>query len=86
MGPSETMPDTRRKMIENLWHAAGYNIFAFPIAGGTFYSRIGLLLWPEIAAFTMAGSSVLVTVNALLAAVFRGLVEGPTRSPATERV
>ena len=57
---------TRRKMIENLWYAAGYNIVAFPIAGGVFYPLIGLLLRPEIAAFTMAGSSVLVTVNALL--------------------
>lgn len=56
---------TRRKMIENLWYAAGYNIIAFPIAGGLFYPLIGLLLRPEIAAFTMAGSSVLVTINAL---------------------
>ena len=57
---------TRRKMVQNLWYAAGYNIIAFPIAAGAFYPLIGLLLRPEIAAFTMAGSSVLVTVNALL--------------------
>jgi len=57
---------TRRKMIENLWYAAGYNVIAFPIAGGAFYPLFGLLLRPEIAAFTMAGSSVLVAVNALL--------------------
>ena len=25
---------TRKKMIENLWYAAGYNLIAFPIAGG----------------------------------------------------
>ena len=56
---------TRRKMVQNLWYAAGYNIIAFPIAGGAFYPLIGLLLRPEIAAFTMAGSSVLVTLNAL---------------------
>ncbi|MDY9928007.1 copper-translocating P-type ATPase [Methanosarcina sp.] len=57
---------TRRKMIENLWYAAGYNIIAFPIAGGVLYPSIGLLLRPEIAAFTMAGSTVLVTINALM--------------------
>lgn len=57
---------TRRKMIENLWYAAGYNIIAFPIAAGVLYPSIGLLLRPEIAAFTMAGSTLLVTINALL--------------------
>ena len=57
---------TRRKMIENLWYAAGYNIIAFPIAAGVLYPSIGLLLRPEIAAFTMAGSTVLVTINALM--------------------
>ncbi len=56
---------TRRKMVQNLWYAAGYNIIAFPIAAGVLYPVIGLLLRPEIAAFTMAGSSVLVTLNAL---------------------
>jgi len=57
---------TRRKMIENLWYAAGYNLIAFPIAGGALYPSIGLLLRPEIAAFTMAGSTLLVTINALM--------------------
>lgn len=57
---------TRRKMIENLWYAAGYNIIAFPIAAGALYPSIGLLLRPEIAALTMAGSTLLVTINALL--------------------
>jgi len=57
---------TRRKMIENLWYAAGYNIVAFPIVAGVLYPIIGLLLRPKIAAFTMAGSTVLVTLNALL--------------------
>ncbi len=56
---------TRRKMVQNLWSAAGYNIIAFPIAAGVFFPAFGLLLRPEIAAFTMSGSSVLVTVNAL---------------------
>lgn len=57
---------TRRKMMENLWYAAGYNLIAFPIAGGVLYPSIGLLLRPEIAALTMAGSTLLVTINALM--------------------
>lgn len=56
---------TRRKMRENLWWAAGYNIIAFPIAAGVLYPSIGLILRPEIAAIAMSGSSLLVAVNAL---------------------
>lgn len=56
---------TRRKMQENLWWAAGYNILAFPIAAGALYPAIGLILRPEIAAIAMSGSSLLVAVNAL---------------------
>lgn len=33
---------TRRRMMENLWYAAGYNLIAFPIAGGVLYPSIGL--------------------------------------------
>ncbi len=57
---------TVRKMRQNLWWAVGYNTIAFPIAAGLFYPSIGLLLRPEIAAISMAGSSFLVAVNALL--------------------
>lgn len=57
---------TARKMKENLWWAVGYNVVAFPIAAGAFYPVIGLLLRPEIAALSMAGSSLLVALNALL--------------------
>ncbi len=57
---------TTRKMTENLWWAAGYNILAFPIAAGVLYPAFGLLLRPEIAALSMSGSSLLVAVNALL--------------------
>jgi Cu2+-exporting ATPase len=44
----------------------GYNTIAFPIAAGVFYPAFGLLLRPEIAALSMAGSSLLVALNALL--------------------
>jgi P-type Cu2+ transporter len=57
---------TVRKMRQNLAWAVGYNTVAFPIAMGLFYPAFGLILRPEIAAISMAGSSFLVAVNALL--------------------
>ena len=57
---------TLRKMRQNLFWAVGYNSVAFPIAAGVFYPQFGLLLRPEIAALSMAGSSLLVALNALL--------------------
>ncbi len=57
---------TVRKMRQNLWWAVGYNTVAFPIAAGVFFPTLGLLLRPEIAAITMAGSSLLVALNALM--------------------
>ena len=57
---------TVRKMRQNLVWAVGYNTIAFPIAAGAFFPAFGLLLRPEIAALSMAGSSFLVAVNALL--------------------
>ena len=57
---------TRRKMRQNLWWAAGYNVIAFPLAAGLLYPSTGLLLTPEIAAFSMSGSTLVVVANALL--------------------
>ncbi|NRQ51654.1 copper-translocating P-type ATPase [Aeromicrobium sp. YC3-14] len=56
---------TVRKMKQNLFWAVGYNAVALPIAAGVFEPAFGLVLRPEIAAITMAGSSLLVAVNAL---------------------
>ncbi|WP_404380351.1 heavy metal translocating P-type ATPase [Knoellia locipacati] len=56
---------TVRKMKQNLFWAVGYNAIALPIAAGVFEPTFGLVLRPEIAAITMAGSSFLVAVNAL---------------------
>ncbi len=56
---------TVRKMKENLFWAVGYNTVALPIAAGVFEPAFGLVLRPEIAAITMAGSSFLVAMNAL---------------------
>jgi Cu2+-exporting ATPase len=55
---------TVRKMRQNLAWAIGYNSLALPIAAGVF-EPWGLTLRPEIAAITMAGSSIIVALNAL---------------------
>ncbi len=72
---------TVHKMRQNLIWAVGYNTIAFPIAMGLFYPAFGLILRPEIAAISMAGSSILVAVNALL--LKRTKLEGIRRYGAT---
>lgn len=54
-----------RKMIQNLWWAAGYNIVAIPLAAGVLVSR-GIVLSPAIGAVLMSASTVIVAVNAQL--------------------
>ncbi|HUF74698.1 MAG TPA: heavy metal translocating P-type ATPase [Longimicrobiales bacterium] len=56
---------TYRKMVQNLWWAAGYNVFAIPLAAGVLASR-GVLLAPAFAAVLMSLSTVIVAVNAQL--------------------
>jgi Cu2+-exporting ATPase len=56
---------TYRKMIQNLWWAAGYNVFAIPLAAGALSSR-GILLTPALGAVLMSASTVIVAVNAQL--------------------
>jgi len=53
-------------MRQNLGWAIGYNAIALPIGAGVFEPSFGLVLRPEIAALTMAGSSLIVAVNALM--------------------
>ena len=55
---------TVRKMHQNLWWAVGYNSLALPIAAGVF-EPLGFVLAPEVAAISMAGSSIIVAVNAV---------------------
>jgi Cu2+-exporting ATPase len=54
-----------RKMMQNLWWAAGYNIVAIPLAAGVLASR-GILLPPAFAAVLMSASTVIVSINAQL--------------------
>ena len=56
---------TYRKMIQNLWWAAGYNIIAIPLAAGVL-AFVGIFLQPAVAALLMSLSTVIVAVNALL--------------------
>ena len=55
---------TVRKMRQNLAWAVGYNSLALPIAAGVF-EPLGFVLRPEVAAISMAGSSIIVAVNAV---------------------
>ncbi len=54
-----------RKMIQNLWWAAGYNIVAIPLAAGVLYSW-GIVLHPAVGAILMSLSTVIVAANAQL--------------------
>jgi Cu2+-exporting ATPase len=54
-----------RKMIQNLWWAAGYNIFAIPLAAGAL-ANWGILLSPAIGALLMSVSTIVVAINAQL--------------------
>ena len=55
---------TYTKMIQNLWWAAGYNIFALPLAAGVLAFK-GILLDPAVAAVLMSVSTVVVAINAV---------------------
>lgn len=56
---------TYKKMIQNLWWAAGYNIVAIPLAAGVLASK-GILLSPAVGAVFMSLSTVIVAFNAAL--------------------
>src|SRR6266513_2624218 len=56
----------QRKIKQNLFWAAIYNLIAIPLAAGVLYPSLGLLLKPAWAALAMSASTVTVTVNALL--------------------
>ena len=56
---------THRKMVQNLFWATAYNVFAIPLAAGVAYSA-GILLSPAVGAAVMSLSTVIVAVNARL--------------------
>jgi Cu2+-exporting ATPase len=54
-----------RKMIQNLWWAAGYNVIALPLAAGVL-APWNILLSPAFGAVLMSVSTIVVAVNAQL--------------------
>jgi Cu2+-exporting ATPase len=56
---------SHRKMVQNLWWAAGYNIFALPLAAGVL-APLGILLSPAVGALLMSLSTIIVAINAQL--------------------
>ena len=56
---------TYRKMQQNLFWAAGYNVVAIPLAAGV-ASGAGILLSPAVGAVLMSVSTIVVALNAQL--------------------
>jgi P-type Cu2+ transporter len=56
---------TYRKMVQNLWWAAGYNVIAIPLAAGVLQPW-GIVLNPAVGAVLMSASTVIVAINAQL--------------------
>jgi Cu2+-exporting ATPase len=56
---------TYRKMLQNLWWAAGYNVVAIPLAAGALASK-GIVLSPALGAVLMSLSTIIVALNAQL--------------------
>jgi Cu2+-exporting ATPase len=71
-----------RKMLENLWWAAGYNILAIPLAAGAL-AWAGVVLPPAVGALTMSVSTIVVALNAQLLRRL-DLRPGPTAEPTRE--
>ncbi|ARN91683.1 copper-translocating P-type ATPase [Levilactobacillus brevis] len=55
---------TTRKITENLWWGAGYNLIAIPLAAGIL-APIGFMLDPMVGAVIMSLSTVIVAINAM---------------------
>jgi len=69
---------TVTKMKQNLFWASIYNLLAIPVAAGLFYSSLGWMIRPEIAALLMSVSSIIVATNAVLLRSVEGKLKNPT--------
>ncbi|MFZ5945878.1 MAG: copper-translocating P-type ATPase [Bacillota bacterium] len=54
-----------KKMVQNLWWAAGYNIITIPLAAGILF-KAGVILSPAVGAVLMSLSTIIVAINAQL--------------------
>lgn len=70
-----------RKMRQNLWWAAGYNLIAVPLPAGVL-APTGFVLPMSVGAMLMSASTVIVALNATL---LRRLDLSPERSAAVRR-
>jgi P-type Cu2+ transporter len=70
---------TVRKMKQNLFWAAIYNVLAIPVAAGVLYPSLGIELRPEWAALLMSVSSIIVAVNAVLLRGVERELSGPSQ-------
>jgi P-type Cu2+ transporter len=82
-----------RKMEQNLWWAAGYNLLSVPLAAGVL-APVGFVLPMEVGALLMSLSTIVVALNAQLlrrldlhpqASVAAARGAGPVRREAPER-
>jgi len=81
---AELSRKTYSKMVQNLWWAAGYNIFAIPLAAGILYNY-GIIVSPAIGALLMSISTVIVALNSQTLRkyepkVFQIVTEDPLKS------
>ncbi|WP_343921313.1 heavy metal translocating P-type ATPase [Agrococcus citreus] len=61
----ELSRQSARKMVQNLWWAAGYNLLSVPLAAGVL-APIGFVLPMSIGALLMSASTIVVALNAQL--------------------
>ncbi len=54
---------SQRKMVQNIWWAAGYNIVAIPLAAGIL-APWGIYMPPAVGALVMSLSTIIVAINA----------------------
>jgi Cu2+-exporting ATPase len=65
VGVIELSRASYRKMVQNLFWAAGYNVVALPLAAGVL-APFGFVLSPAVGALLMSLSTVIVAINAQL--------------------
>lgn len=71
-----------RKMKQNLWWAAGYNLISVPLAAGVL-ARVGFVLPMSVGAILMSLSTIVVALNAQLLRAASISVQKPALAPCS---